>query len=352
MSYSDGWAAIHLEKTARVPRTEYSAHEHWALLERVTGIKAGFHSPAEDRLRAQQAFFKAWDYDFFWNIWVDAKIFGEKRTFMGHAEYAAEGFDYSPKVVSYFNDYEEVLRFDPPSEYGVPDRGELIRQLNANYASMRQFVPDAVNMTGVYVSCVSGLIDMFGWELLLEACGYEPEQFGHVVDRYADFILPYFEAVAACDSPVIMVHDDMVWTSGAIFRRAFYERYVFPNLKRCIAPLVEAGKKVMFTSDGTFTDFIDDIAALGVHGFVMEPTTDMARIAEKYGKTHVFIGNADTRILLSGSREDIYNEVKRCMDIGKACNGFFLAVGNHIPANTPVENALYYNECYEKLGRR
>ena len=32
--------------------------------------------------------------------------------------------------------------------------------------------------------------------------------------------------------------------------------------------------------------------------------------------------------------------------------GFFMAVGNHIPANTPVENALYYNEVYEELSRR
>ena len=59
----------------------------------------------------------------------------------------------------------------------------------------------------------------------------------------------------------------------------------------------------------------------------------MRYIAEKYGKTHAFIGNADTRILLSGTPEEIRAEVKRCMDIGKSGPGFVLAVGNHIPAN-------------------
>jgi hypothetical protein len=29
-----------------------------------------------------------------------------------------------------------------------------------------------------------------------------------------------------------------------------------------------------------------------------------------------------------------------------------MAVGNHIPSNTPVENALYYNEMYEKYSVR
>ena len=71
-------------------------------------------------------------------------------------------------------------------------------------------------------------------------------------------------------------------------------------------------------------------AATGVNGFVLEPCTDMRYIAEKYGKTHAFIGNADTRILLSGTPEEIRAEVKRCMDIGKVLPRLFLAVGNHI----------------------
>ena len=40
------------------------------------------------------------------------------------------------------------------------------------------------------------------------------------------------------------------------------------------------------------------------------------------------------------------------MDIGKGCPGFIMAVGNHIPPNTPVDNALYYNQCYLELRGR
>ena len=36
----------------------------------------------------------------------------------------------------------------------------------------------------------------------------------------------------------------------------------------------------------------------------------------------------------------------------KKCPGFIMAVGNHIPANTPVDNALWYNECFEKMLKR
>lgn len=109
---------------------------------------------------------------------------------------------------------------------------------------------------------------------------------------------------------------------------------------------------ILFTSDGSYTEFIDDIAACGINGFVLEPTTDMAYIANHYGKTVSFLGNADTRFLLNDTRDDIYAEVKRCMDIGKQYPGFFMAVGNHIPSNMPVDAALYYDEIVRQMSKR
>jgi hypothetical protein len=352
MSYQDGLSAIHLEMPPRVPRTEYSADQHWHLVEAVTGMSVNNGSPEEIRNRASFEFRKKWNYDFIWSILTERKIFGEFCTRMGHAEYATNGTDYSDEIYCPFQEPEDVLSFDPWQAYGTRDKSELTRQYEQHYKENCARTPDAVNMTGIYVTCMSGLIDIFGWEMLLVAAGLDPRGFGEMANRYASWIQQYFDALAAANVPVVMVHDDIVWTSGAFLHPDWYRRYVFPNYMKYLAPLIESGKKIMFTSDGTYTEFIDDIAACGVHGFVMEPTTDMRYIAEKYGRTHVFIGNADTRILLAGTREDIRAEVQRCMDIGKKCPGYFMAVGNHIPSNTPVENALYYNEVYEELSRR
>jgi uroporphyrinogen-III decarboxylase len=207
-------------------------------------------------------------------------------------------------------------------------------------------------MTGVYVTLVSGFVDLFGWNMLLLAAGTDQARFGALANRYAGWVQQYFDALAEADVPVVMVHDDIVWASGAILNPAWYREYVFPNYKRYFAPLLESGKKIMFCSDGCFDAFVDDIAATGVHGFVFEPLTDLKAIVERYGQTHVIVGNADTRVLLSGSEAQIRTEVERCMSLGRDCPGFFMAVGNHIPANTPVESALYYNRVYEELSQR
>ena len=354
MALKDGMAALNLEMTDRVPRTEYGPSDNWPLVRAVTGIDVTPESDPETKRKASAAMERAWNYDFRWNVWVGAGNghFPGRYTKMGHAVFADGGTDYSEEVICPFESPEEVLAFDPMEEYGPVDIAKLTKEFNSHYADSVAFNPDAVNMTGIYTTCVSGLLEMFGWDMLLMAAGTDPEAFGEVTNRYCKWIGRHFEALAQCDAPVVMIHDDIVWTSGAFIHPDWYKKYVFANYKKLFAPLLEAGKKIMYTSDGTYTQFVDDIAGCGVHGFVMEPTTDMGYIAEKYGKTHCFIGNADTRILLKGSKEDIYNEVKRCMDIGKKYPGFFMAVGNHIPPNTPVENAIYYNECYEKLGKR
>jgi hypothetical protein len=352
VSYQDGLAAINLEMPTRVPRTEYSADTHWALVSAVTGIEVDASSPAELKSRARVAFRRAWNYDFNWEILGLSQVFGDMRTKMGHAVYASGGVDFSPEVVCPFKEPEEVLRFDPWEAYGQQDRRKLTRDFENHYRKVCDYDPDVVNTTGIYVTCVSGLIEIFGWEMLLLTVGLDPEGFGEVANRYASWIQQYFDALGDANVPVVMVHDDIAWTSGPVFHPEWYRKYVFPNYRRFFGPLIDSGKKILYTSDGTYTEFIDDIAATGVHGFVMEPTTDMKYVAERYGKTHVFMGNADTRVLLNGTKEDIYAEVKRCMDIGKGCPGFFMAVGNHIPSNTPVENAVYYNDVYEELSRR
>ena len=352
MSYARGMAALHLEMTDCVPRTEYSAHRHWDLIQAVTGIAVSDDSPQEVQAEASSAFVSAWDYDFMWATTISRNVFGEVRTKMGHAVYAAGGVDYSDEISSPFSEPEEVLDFCPDEQLPDWDAPQIYQMCLDQYERSCERWPNCVNMSGVYVSLVSGLIDLFGWDLLLTALGMHPEKFGEMTNRYSRWIQQFFDVLAETDIPVVMVHDDIVWATGGFCRPDWYRQYVFPNLKRQIAPLREAGKTIMFTSDGNYTQFIDDIADCGVSGFVMEPSTDMQYIADKYGKTHSFIGNADTRILLSGTKQEIHAEVQRCMDIGKDCPGFFMAVGNHIPPNTPVESALYYNDCCQQLGRR
>lgn len=352
MSFDDGWAALHLQMPPRVPRSEYSADTHWELVKAATGIDVTADSSLETQFRAQKAFRKAWNYDFIWSTMVGRGEFGAMRSNLPRTEYAGGILDRNSRLFQPFQDPEDILRLDPFEVWGKKNHKELVRRFEDHYRRNCLANPDTVNMTGIYISLITGLVDAFGWEIILLTAGIDPVRFGELANRYSTWIQQYFDALAGANVPVVMIHDDLVWTSGAIFAPDWYRKYVFPNLKRQIAPLLASGKRVLFTSDGNLTEFIDDVADCGVHGFVVEPATNLKYIAEKYGKTHVFVGNADTRILLNGSQPQIRAEVERCLAIGKGCPGYFMAVGNHIPPNTPVANALYYNQVYNELCRR
>jgi len=352
MSYETGWKALNLEFTGRVPRTEYSVDSyHWAVIQKVTGIDT---SKEENKEKARKEFIKKWDYAFLWMTPTGPFLSEYGRTTkMGHAIYDKDGKDFRTNINCPFKTIEEVYEFDPFKEYGEFNHEELVKELNTRYKKIEEEWKDiTLTMAGIYQTMFSGFIEIFGWDMFLLAMGYEPKKFEKLVQKYYEWIKQFFDASAKVDAKVFMCHDDICWSSGPVCAPTWYRKNIFPYYKKLWEPILSSGKKLLFTSDGKYDMFFDDIVKCGAQGLVMEPGNDMEKFAKKYGKTHVFVGNADTRILLTGTKQDIYNEVKRCMDIGKKYPGFIMAVGNHIPANTPVDNVLFYNDAYMELSKR
>ena len=350
MSFKDGLAAMNLQMPKRIPRTEYSITHHWEVLRAVTGLDVNETSTAEEKRKAALAFQKAWNFDFIWATQIGRSDLGGCYTEMGHAEYESDGSDFVPIGQRPFKNTDDIFAFDPFERLPNPSVASLVQRFNQAYANGNAEYPEAVHTVGTYITQISGYIDLFGWEDMLMALGEDQHAFGEMTFRYADWMMKFYEALAQCDAPFVLIHDDIVWSQGPFISPRWYRNYVFPHYERYLAPLKQAGKKVLFCSDGGFDAFVDDLAAVGYDGFIFEPFTSLEMIAKKYGQNHVIIGNADTRILLSGTKQEIRAEVERCMTIGRDCPGFFMAVGNHIPANTPLENVLYYNQVYEELS--
>ncbi|MGQ9609769.1 MAG: uroporphyrinogen decarboxylase family protein [bacterium] len=338
MSYERGIAAFNLQMPNEIPHTQYITHPEWL---KYVQQKQGKPNAGWPELL---------DFDFVWS--VDGPSWNRGRwTDMGHAIYQPDGSDYRLPKPSPFNDrIEDIYNLDPLEEYGPIDLYEQTEKYKAWCKTALK--ADYVISGGTYNSVVSFAIAAFGWENLLIAAGTDPQRFGEVLNRWTDYLMTFVQAWARTEIEVYHTHDDMVWTEGSIFKPEFYRTYVFPNFKRMWDCVKDAGKKVLFTSDGNYTQYIDDIAAAGADGFVFEPLTDLELVCKKYGKTHVIMGNADCRILTFGSKEDVYKEVKRCIDLGKDCPGYFFAVGNHIPPNVPIENAEACMEAYFEMRKR
>jgi len=326
MSYARGLAALRLESPAEIPHTQYITHPK-------------FMEAIGDRL----------DLDFIWH--TDGPDLKGRLTSMGHAVWMEQGEDFDTNIYCPFKSPEEVYALDPVAEYGLPDIAAQAEKYQT-WWKQAQAATDAPIPGGIYRSVVSFAIAAFGWEMFLLSVGTDEERFDRVMEGWFKVAMAYTQAWCKTDIEFFLTHDDMVWSQGAIFRPDWYRRYVFPRYKKYWDEVRNAGKKVLFCSDANFTEFVDDIAAAGAQGFIFEPLTSLEYIVPRYGKTHVIIGNADTRILTFGTKEDVRKEVKRCMDLGRDCPGYFFAVGNHIPPNVPLENAMACLEAYWEMRKR
>jgi len=345
VSYHIGLDAIHLRPTPRLAHTEYC--DHAALKRRVTGLPDGH--PDLDR-----AFYQHWDYDLIWST-SDEPVPWEERgrtTDMGHAEYVEHGADRREPQECPFRDVDEVLAFDAVAEYGLTDLDVLVPYYQALYDGARARFPEQVWTGGWYRTLVSGAIAIFGWGMLLQAAAH-PGRFSRVLEGIYQQSLRNYEAWAQTSIEVFMCHDDMVWSQGPFMRPDFYRAEIFPRYKALWDVMHRAGKKVVFTSDGDFGMFVDDIVEAGADALCFEPMTALEPVVRKYGRTHCIISSkVDARTLTFGSREQIRREIDETLALARDCSGFVFAVGNHIPANVPIENALcYIDYLRERWGR-
>ncbi len=342
MSYDIGMQALRLQCPERLAHTEYN--DHYALVRAVTGL-----DPRTDP-RAARAFNDAWHLDFLW-VTHDGPVEWENRgrvTDMGHAEFMEGGIDRRDTVVCPFEDVEDVLKFDAVEEYGLPDMDELVRFYEHEYQANQAANPNQVYTGGYYKTVVSGAIQAFGWDMFLTAAA-DRERFAKVLASFAELTLHHARAWAKTSIKAYIQHDDMVWSQGAFMHPSFYRSAIFPHYKRMWDVLHDAGKIVLFCSDADFTEFIDDIAAAGADGFIFEPMTDLDAVVAKYGRSKVIMGSkVDCRTLTFGTPREIQHEIDETLKVARDCPGFVFAIGNHIPSNIPVSNALFYFDYLSK----
>ncbi len=343
MSFQRGWQAIHLEMPDRIPHTEYLTHRPFIL--KVTGYDPEDPTQAE---QAHAALARALDYDFIWSVYD--REWGLPKTDMGRAKYYETEVPWESHYP--FQTVEEVLAFNPLEVADLPSLDELTADVRRYYEKGLALYPEAVFPGGFYNSVFTWCIKTFGWELFMMAAKADPQRFERILDQFTEISRMVVEAHIRAEIPIFLCHDDIVWAAGPVFSPAWMRRYIFPRLQRLWAPLREAGIKVLFCSDGNFNEFIDDLAQAGAEGFIFEPLTDLRYIVERYGRTHVIIGNIDSRILQCGTPEQIRAEVKRCADLGRDCPGYFFAVGNHIPYTVPIPSIECYLEAIQEYGRR
>ena len=347
MSRQNALDVINRRATPRWGHTEYSLAYHEAYVRSETGL-----APTDPR--ALPRLHDVLDLDFVFSVHDGQDWFERGRcTDMGHTEYATDGSDLRQPVACPFDTVAEVWAFDAVAEYGLPDFDGQVRAYEEIWQTMQTAYPGQLVTGGYYKTIVSGAIQAFGWEKLLEAAA-APVKFESVLDSIYRYTRFHVEAWARTSAEVFIQHDDFVWTSGAFMHPEIYREVIIPRYAALWETLHAAGKKVLFCSDGTFTEFAEDIAVAGADGFIFEPSNPFEFMVARFGASHVLVGSTvDCRDMTFGTWETVRDSVDRTLALAADCAGLIFAVGNHIPGNVSDEMlASYIRYLKPKLARR
>lgn len=328
MSYRIGIDALHLKATPRLAHTEYCSNE--ALFRAV-------------REKTGKPFDEAWEIDYLWHV-NDGPVEWSKRgrtTDMGHSEFVEGGGDRRDPKPSPFKSVEEVYAFDAVAEYGLPDFTVLVAHYDKQHRELKS-AHDLVVPGGYYKTLVSGAIEAFGWDMILDAA-VDRGRFERVLDSFFRLSMHHYRAWAKTSIEVFNCHDDFVWAGGSWIHPDFTRSAIIPRYRGLWKVLKDAGKTVVFTSDGNYTAFVDDVVEAGAQGLTFEPLTSFDAIVSRHaGKIAIMGSKVDTQTLTMGPVAKIRAQVDATLDLIGDRPGFFFAVGSHIPANVPVANALAY----------
>ncbi len=210
-------------------------------------------------------------------------------------------------------------------------------------------------------ACLGFPYEEYGYEGFFLACALHPE----VLDRYwaaaAKLARWHNECVAEAarriDWPRIgYLGTDMTDQRGNMVSPRLMERYFFPHLDYALAPLVDAGFKLVWHSDGNMNDMLAPLISIGIagfQGFQEECGTRIAHVAKlrhRNGDPLILWGSISViNIVGPGTFDDIRREVQRVLDEWPH-PGLCLGTSSYIAPDVPEENIVELFRLMHTLG--
>ncbi|MHC4676523.1 MAG: uroporphyrinogen decarboxylase family protein [Planctomycetota bacterium] len=158
--------------------------------------------------------------------------------------------------------------------------------------------------------------------------------------RFAEAIIPIGVGLGYSEAPA----------SCSLISPKMYRTFVFPYHKQIVdhfkAKKVGLGLHICGYADPILKDMVNT----GVTNISIDAPTDLAKAVEITRGKAVLIGNLDTNLFFSGSRDEMKQAIKNCMDKAPTDSGYILASGCEVPAIAPLEKIDWFKELVDELG--
>ena len=241
---------------------------------------------------------------------------------------------------------------DPRWTLGLAERAQMLREGSGYFLAMRMVASHGPFQT----AC-----DLRGTENFLMDLTLRPEFAHTLLDKITEAINGLvslaMQAAGQWFDLIELPGDDYAGNTNLIISPGMFRQFIKPCLDRLISTIKEYNPHIhiMLHSDGAITRLIPDIIDLGIdvlHPLEPLQATDIPSVKTQYGDKITFLGGIDISHAMTGSREDVVDEVKRrIMQLGTN-GGYILAPSNHLQADVPPENVVTLFETAHQFSQK
>jgi len=212
-----------------------------------------------------------------------------------------------------------------------------------NFEKVKELLPEGMGVIGQYGDIFTMTWEMMGFETFSFALFEDPELIEDLNNKVGELVLSMFRYFAESDAvDAIWYSDDIAYAGGLLVSPAVLKQFFFPWLKKIGDLAKNAGKPLIYHSDGILYDVMDDLIECGVDAIhPIEPKAmNIAEVKQRYGDKLCLIGNVDVDILARGTAGEIEKIIKENIESAGYNGGYCVGSGNSIPEYVNYENYL------------
>ncbi|MCL2641373.1 MAG: hypothetical protein FWD53_11040 [Phycisphaerales bacterium] len=179
----------------------------------------------------------------------------------------------------------------------------------------------------------------------------ENPDFAHeLFNAIADWNIAQLNSACEYDIDAIGFGDDWGQQHGLLMGKRFWDEFIAPSFKRLCDAAHARGKFVSLHSCGDVDELFADLVGMGVNCFnpFQPEVMDVDELVARYRGRMAFLGGLSTeRVLPFGSAEDVRNETRRLLELGKN-GGYILSPAHNVEGDVPLENILAFIELAQQ----
>lgn len=123
-----------------------------------------------------------------------------------------------------------------------------------------------------------------------------------------------------------------------------FREFVLPYDRDVVSFLRERRMGVTLHICGFIDPIMEDILATGCAAVSMDSPSSLDKMLRAAKGKAVTIGNVSTTVFVEGTKQDVEDEVKRCLEAAKDCEGFILSTGCEISVRGDLEKVKWFCE--------